>query len=66
VRRPRLCIKHRNLKPIEAADYKVVFTPGEMARLKKTFAGGVCDWSKPGVEQQKPGGTWSRFGGPGT
>jgi len=37
-----------------------------MARLKKAFAGGVCDWSTPGVEQQKLGGTWLRFGGSGT
>ena len=54
------------LKAIEAADYKVGFTLEEMARLKKTFAGGVCDWSKPGVEQQKLGGTWLRFGRSGT
>ena len=54
------------LKPIEAADYKVAFTPDEMARLKKIFPAGVCDWSKPGVEQQKLGGTWLRFGGRGT
>ena len=50
------------LKPVEAADYTVVFTPDEMSRLKRIFAGGVCDWSKPGVEQQKLSGTWLRFG----
>ena len=46
------------LKPISASDYKVTFTADEMARLKQIFAGGVCDWSKPGVEQQPMAGTW--------
>ncbi len=46
------------LKAVSAADYKVTFTADEMARLKQTFAGGVCDWSKPGVEQQPMAGTW--------
>ena len=46
------------LKPVSASDYKVTFSAGEMARLKQIFAGGVCDWSKPGVEQQQMAGTW--------
>ena len=33
-----------------------------MTRLKTMFPGGVCDWSKPGVEQQKLSGTWLKFG----
>jgi hypothetical protein len=45
-------------KPISASDYKVTFTADEMVRLKQIFAGGVCDWSKPGVEQQPMAGTW--------
>jgi hypothetical protein len=49
------------VKPVAAADYKVTFTADEMARLKKIFAGGVCDWSKPGVEQQALAGTWQTF-----
>jgi hypothetical protein len=48
------------LKPIDAADYKVTFTPDEMAKLKTTFAAGVCDWSKPGVEQLRVAHTWPR------
>jgi hypothetical protein len=36
----------------------VMFTVDEMARLKGIFPGGVCDWSKPGVEQQRMAGTW--------
>ena len=49
------------LKPIDAKDYKVTFTPAEMTRLKKIFASGVCDWSKPGVNQV-PVVTWASFG----
>jgi hypothetical protein len=36
-------------KPIDAADYKVAFTPEETAQLKHVFPQGVCDWSKTGV-----------------
>jgi hypothetical protein len=50
------------LKNIDPADYKVTFSPDERGRLDRIFAGGVCDWSKPGVEQQKLAGTWLRFG----
>ncbi len=53
------------LKPIDAADYTVAFTADEMSRLNDIFGGGVCDWSKPGVDQQKMTGTWQRFGGSG-
>jgi Tannase-like family of unknown function (DUF6351) len=49
------------LKPITASDYKVAMSSGDMARLKKIFASGVCDWSKPGVEQQTLAGTWQAF-----
>ena len=46
------------LKPISASDYKVTFTADEMTELKQIFPGGVCDWSKPGVDQQPMAGTW--------
>jgi len=46
------------LKSIAAADYKVTFTADELARLKQMFPTGVCDWSKPGIEQQPMTGTW--------
>ena len=47
------------LKPIVAADYKVALTPEQIARLKTIFPEGVCDWSRPGVEQQPPtAGPW--------
>jgi hypothetical protein len=46
------------LKPVSASDYKMTFTGDEMARLKQIFPGGVCDWSKPGIDQQPMAGTW--------
>jgi hypothetical protein len=51
------------LKPIAVSDYKVTFTPAEMTRLKEIFPAGVCDWSKPGVEQQPMAGTWQALPG---
>jgi hypothetical protein len=49
------------LKPVDGADYKVGFSAEEMARLKTVFAGGVCDFSKPGVNQT-PAAAWPSFG----
>jgi hypothetical protein len=49
------------LKPADAADYRVKFTPAEWARMRKVFPGGVCDWSKPGVGQT-PVVPWASFG----
>ena len=49
------------LKPIDAKDYKVPMTADDMAKLKQIFAGGVCDFSKPGVSQT-PVVTWASFG----
>ena len=55
------------LKPIEALDYKVTFTSAELARLNAIFPNGVCDWSKPGMNQSLPDGPWTIFGDtPGT
>jgi hypothetical protein len=50
------------LRPVQPADYKVPFTPEQLARVKAVFPTGVCDWSKPGVDQQKLAGTWQRIG----
>jgi len=46
------------LKPVSAADYAVALTAEEVARLRRIFPTGVCDWSKPGIEQQPLAGTW--------
>jgi hypothetical protein len=49
------------LKSLSAADYKVTFTPDEMTRLRRIFPSGVCDWTKPGMDQQRLTGTWQVF-----
>ena len=60
------------LKPVTTSDYTVTFTPAELVRLNTIFPQGVCDWSKPGVNQAPaddiwlryvpPAGTWVRMG----
>jgi hypothetical protein len=49
------------LKPIDARDYPPSLAPADLARQKTTFPNGVCDWSKPGVNQL-PVRTWASFG----
>ncbi len=39
------------LKPVVASDYRVSFTAAELTRLNSIFPGGVCDFTKPGVNQ---------------
>jgi hypothetical protein len=46
------------LKPVNPADYKVPFTSAEMADLRTIFPSGVCDYSKPGVNQLPLAGTY--------
>ena len=41
------------LKPLRATDYyPITFTGDQWQQLQKAFPTGVCDWSKPGVDQQ--------------
>ena len=54
------------LKPVNLADYNVTFDALELARLNAIYPGGVCDWSKPGVEQTGLLATWLRYTGIGT
>ena len=49
------------LKSVDARDYKTKFTAAELNRLKSIFPDGVCDWSKPGVNQARPTATWQSF-----
>ncbi|MBP2350924.1 hypothetical protein JOF29_002007 [Kribbella aluminosa] len=37
------------------------FTDAQWDQLQAIFPDGVCDWSKPGVDQQPLGGTWLSF-----
>jgi len=53
-------------KPLDAADYPgVAFDAGQWARLQAVFAGGVCDWSRPGVGQQLAASPLTFKAGPG-
>ena len=49
------------LRPIDLNLYKVRFTAAEAAQLRAIFPQGVCDYSRPGVGQQPPDGTWQIF-----
>lgn len=50
------------LKPIDWTDYGAVqFTQDQRQRLQQAFPEGVCEWSKPGIEQQPPVGRWLTF-----
>jgi hypothetical protein len=41
------------LKPLRRTDYyPISFTDDQWAELVKAFPTGVCDWSKPGIDQQ--------------
>ncbi len=41
------------LKPLRRRDYRAIpFTRAQWTELKKTFRKGVCDFSKPGIDQQ--------------
>jgi hypothetical protein len=42
-----------SLKPLRRSDYlPVVFTEPQWKQLQSAFPGGVCDWGRPGVDQQ--------------
>jgi len=49
------------LKRIDYKEYKATFSAEQKARLQKTFPNGVCDFSKPGVGQAPPKGTYQRY-----
>ena len=49
------------LKPVDIASYAVAFTEEQQDRLKKVFPEGVCDWSKPSVNQVPLRGTYLRL-----
>jgi hypothetical protein len=49
------------LKPVDPREYRVAFSEEEQARLRRIFPDGVCDWSKPGVEQRGLKGTWLSY-----
>jgi len=50
------------LKAPDSGDYSVSFTLAQWTRLNQIFSTGVCDWSKPGVEETQESVTWASFG----
>jgi len=49
------------LKPVDYGDYKVTFSDAQKARMSAIFPSGVCDFSKPGVEQSPLKGVFHRY-----
>jgi hypothetical protein len=49
------------LKPVDPADYERPLTPDQLARIREIFPDGVCDYSRPGVEQRVVSETWVRY-----
>ena len=50
-----------DLVPFEEAEHPVGFDAEQTERAREIFSDGVCDWSRPGVEQRAPKGTWQFF-----
>jgi hypothetical protein len=46
------------LKPLNFHDYPVAFTVADQEKLRGAFPAGVCDYSRPGIGQKPPSGTW--------
>jgi hypothetical protein len=49
------------LKPLDPANYQVHFSGEEWRQLGEAFPTGVCDYSKPGVNQVRLAGTWLKL-----
>jgi hypothetical protein len=49
------------LKPVNRGDYRRPLTDAQFARLKAIFSGGVCDYSRPGVEQNAVSEAWLTY-----
>lgn len=50
------------LRPLNAADYAVTFTPEQVSELQAAFPEGVCDWSQGDASGASFQGTWLSFG----
>ena len=49
------------LKPVSARDYSQPLTPDQLAQIKTVFSQGVCDYTRPGIAQQRVDGVWHRY-----
>ena len=47
-----------HLVAVDAGSYGVGLSDDQVARLRRIFPDGVCDWSRTGRGQQAPAGTW--------
>ena len=56
------CYDRTGNKIAEKQSYGVPMTEAEMERVRRMFPSGVCDYTKPGVEQRPLRGTWLSFG----
>jgi Tannase-like family of unknown function (DUF6351) len=54
------------LKALDPTDYSQTLTSAQLSDLQTIFPDGVCDYSKPGIEQQPAAGTWFAYPAPGT
>lgn len=48
-------------KPLDPADCPVAFDATQWQGLRAAFPQGVCDRSRPGVQQRPIAGTWQSF-----
>jgi len=53
------------LKPVDPADYREPLTDDQLAQLREIFPEGVCDYRRPGIEQQLISATWLSYTSPG-
>jgi hypothetical protein len=54
------------LKPVSSADYApVALSSAQLERLRSVFPDGVCDWSEPGIEQERASAPRDYSDGPG-
>jgi hypothetical protein len=53
------------LRPLDFDEYRIQFTADQRERIRRVFPDGVCDWSRPGIGQEPPMGTWLTFDTPG-
>lgn len=49
------------LKPVDPKDYSQPLTPDQIAKIQGVFPQGVCDYSRPGIAQQRVDGVWHRY-----
>jgi hypothetical protein len=53
------------LKPVDPRDYAQALTSSQLAQLRAAFPQGVCDYRRPGIEQQPQAATWLSYPSPG-